>query len=81
MQPYQIYFSKFYQTYLFEKIPSARKKICIKNGKLVGFRELQDTITNMVSESEFFKYANERFYNKLKNKCIDFVVITQTSAV
>lgn len=65
------YFSQIYYDYLFNQIPDARKQIRIDNGRFIGFEKLQDAVTDMVSKSEFFKFANERFYNKLKKKCID----------
>lgn len=65
------YFSELYQAYLFTKIPEARRDLRVDNGKFVDFEYLQNTITDMVYKLVFFKYADERFYKKLKEKCFN----------
>ena len=63
------YFSELYQTYLFKQIPQARNEIRVDNGKFIGYESLQEAITDMVYMLTFFKYADEDFYGKLKEKC------------
>lgn len=63
------YFSDFYKTYLFDQIPQARRDLRVDNGKFVGFEFLQETLTDMISKLAFFKFADESFYNQLKEMC------------
>lgn len=65
------YFKEIYSNYLFNKIPGDRKGIDIINGRFVGFRKLQDTLTDMVSDLSFFKFADGRFYLIIKKECMD----------
>ena len=64
------HFADIYNDYLFKKIPQGRDVIKVSKGRFVGFKNLQDTITDMVSALSFFKFADGRFYEMIRKECM-----------
>lgn len=64
------YFEKIFDKYLIEEIPKARAYIRYYNNRLADVDRLIDILGKLKSDSLYFKYSNNNFYEKLK-KSID----------
>lgn len=61
------YFNEIYREHLISKIPQARKRISINyNGNLVGYEDMVQEMKDIQSDSLFYKYNNEKYFEKLK---------------
>jgi len=65
------YFEKIFDKYLIEKIPKARTYIQYINNRLVDADKLIDVLDNVKSDSLYFKYNNNKFYESLKSNIDD----------
>lgn len=65
------YFEKIFDKYLIEEIPKARTYIRYSNNRLADADKLIDTLDNVKSDSLYFKYNNNKFYESLKDNIDD----------
>ncbi|MCQ2081349.1 MAG: hypothetical protein MJZ11_06790 [Lachnospiraceae bacterium] len=59
------FYEEIYIDFLLEKIPSARSKLTYNNNILSGTEELIDILNEIRRKSLFFKYRDEKYYEKL----------------
>lgn len=62
------FFEKIYNDFLVEIIPNARNEIVYNNNVVSGVETLIDVLNDMRRKSLFFKYKEEKFYNRLCSK-------------
>ena len=63
-----IYYEEIFKEYLVKKIPDAVRKLKYEQGHLDGsYREISMTLLKMIDDSAYFAYANNSFYNKLRD--------------
>ncbi len=63
--------NQIYMKYLITEIPEARRLIDFPGNKLCGTQRLQDVLVHLKNDSLFFKYSDNKFFDKLKNLCQD----------
>lgn len=65
------YFREIFVKYLIKEIPLSNRYVHFKNNKLCDINYLIDTLNNMKTDSVYFHYVKEEFYNDLKKQCQD----------
>lgn len=60
------YFSAIYKSYLVERIPMARRKIGLTDGKIKGVSEMIDILKKLEQDSLYYKFKDEDYYNEMQ---------------
>lgn len=66
------YFNEIFDRFLIEEIPNSRAYIRFEGETLKDFRQLTDTLNDMMKKALYFKYSNPEFYKKLRKKVTEF---------
>lgn len=66
------FYEEIYNDFLLEKIPCARNKLTYNNNIISGTEELIDVLNEIRRKSLFFKYRDEKYYEKLCKYLQDF---------
>lgn len=65
------YFEKIFTLYVVERIPNDIEKVRFVNGKLhKDYKDINNTMMDMIEDSKYFAYAKHGFYIKLKQSTI-----------
>jgi len=59
------FYEKIYNEFLINDLPNARNKLVYNNNIVTGVETLIDILNDVRRKSLFFKYRDEKFYNKL----------------